>query len=123
VSAREKYLSNKRLPLASQKPGEWDLEILLKGRQPEKRNNTMSPRVKITGGSRHFPYTTAGRKAAKTHVATLKKQGYNARLDESLGMRRGKEAGKKMTMKGRRDVSKGVRKAAGKRPYNVGTMR
>ena len=83
----------------------------------------MSPRVTVKGGSRDFPYTPAGRKAARTHVATLKKQGYNARLDEALGMRRGKEAGKKMTMKGRRDVSKGVRKAAGRRPYNVGTMR
>jgi|TARA_R110002020_G_scaffold192200_4_gene392220 hypothetical protein len=81
------------------------------------------PKVTVTGGGRHFPYTDAGKKAAKAHVASLKKQGYNARLDESLGMRKGKEAGKKMSMKGRRDVSKGVRKAYGKRPYKVGTMK
>ena len=81
------------------------------------------PRVRITGGSREFSYTPAGRRAAKAHVASLKKQGYNARLDESLGMRQGKESGKKMSMKGRRDVSKAVRKAYGKRAYKVGTMR
>ena len=35
------------------------------------------------------------------------KQGYKAREDESLGMRTGKEAGKKQTMKARRDESYG----------------
>ena len=34
-----------------------------------------------------------------------KKQGYNARLDESLGMRRGKASSKKQGMKARRDES------------------
>ncbi len=43
----------------------------------------------------------------------MKKQGYNDRLDERLGMTRGKQSGKKMTMKGRRDVSKGTRKPKG----------
>jgi|TARA_R100001163_G_C4908290_1_gene93745 hypothetical protein len=42
-----------------------------------------------------------------------KKQGYNARKDEQLGMTRGKEAGKKMSMKGRRDVAKATRKPKG----------
>ena len=41
------------------------------------------------------------------------KQGYKAREDESLGMRTGKEAGKKQTMKDRRDESYGK---WGKRP-------
>ena len=36
------------------------------------------------------------------------KQGYKAREDESLGMRTGKEAGKKQTMKARRDESYGA---------------
>ena len=40
-------------------------------------------------------------------------QGYNARKDEQLGMTRGKEAGKKMSMKGRRDVAKATRKPRG----------
>ena len=41
------------------------------------------------------------------------KQGYNARKDEQLAMTRGKEKGKKMSMKGRRDVAKGTRKPKG----------
>jgi hypothetical protein len=38
------------------------------------------------------------------------KQGYNSRLDESLGMRRGKESSKKQSYKSRRDESRGMRK-------------
>ena len=49
-----------------------------------------------------------------------KKQGYDARLDESLGERDGK---KSQSFKDRRDESKGAEKAAGKRAYSaVGTM-
>lgn len=52
---------------------------------------------------------------------TMKKQGYNSRLDESLGSRnKGK---KKQTLKDRRDESKGMEKAEGKRAYaSVKTM-
>ena len=51
-----------------------------------------------------------------------KKQGYNARLNERLGMTRGKQSGKKMSSAGRRKVSKGVRKAAGGKPFGfIGT--
>ena len=53
----------------------------------------------------------------------MKKQGYNARLDESLGARRGAESTKSQSFKARRDESKGAEKAAGKRAYSaVGTM-
>mgnify|MGYP003677901908 CR=1 FL=1 len=49
-----------------------------------------------------------------------KKQGYNARLDESLGSRNGK---KTQSLKSRRNESKGTEKAAGKRAYSaVSTM-
>jgi len=50
-----------------------------------------------------------------------KRQGYNARLDESLGERnRGR---KTQSLKSRRDESKGTEKAMGKRAYSaVGTM-
>lgn len=50
-----------------------------------------------------------------------KKQGYNARLDESLGARnKGK---KKQSLKSRRDESKGMEKALGRRAYSsVRTM-
>ena len=42
-------------------------------------------------------------------------QGYNARLDDSLGARNGK---KKQSMKSRRDESKGAKTAAGKKAYS-----
>ena len=42
-----------------------------------------------------------------------KKQGYNARKDEQLGMTRGKQSGKKMAMSGRRKVAKSTRKGGG----------
>ena len=46
-----------------------------------------------------------------------KKQGYNARLDESLGMRhRGK---KKQGLKARRDESKAMEKALGRKAYSA----
>jgi hypothetical protein len=45
----------------------------------------------------------------------MKKQGYNDRLDESLGMRNGK---KMQSFKDRRNESKGVLKAKGKHPYS-----
>ena len=49
---------------------------------------------------------------------TAKKQGYNDRLDESLGMRTGRASTKTQSMKSRRDESKGAKKAAGKRAYS-----
>ena len=57
-----------------------------------------------------FPYAKGGDK----------KQGYDDRLDESLGARDGK---KSQSFKDRRDESKGAEKAAGKRAYSaVSTM-
>ena len=43
----------------------------------------------------------------------MAKQGYNARLDESLGMRRGPEKGMKQSYKARRDESRGMRDKSG----------
>ena len=66
--------------------------------------------------SSRFPYDKGGKSGAK-------KQGYNARLDESLGARRGAESTKSQSLKSRRDESKDAEKAAGKRAYSaVGTM-
>ena len=45
-----------------------------------------------------------------------KKQGYDDRLDESLGARRWK---KSQSFKARRDESKGMEKASGKRAYSA----
>ena len=52
-----------------------------------------------------FPYASATEK---------KKQGYDDRLDESLGARRGK---KSQSFKARRDESKGMEKSMGRRAY------
>ena len=53
----------------------------------------------------------------------MKRQGFNDKLDESLGMRRGKESRMRQSMKDRRDESKGMEKAMGRRAYaSVGTM-
>ena len=62
----------------------------------------------------------AGRAMMKKGGATKKAkgkkmQGYNARLDESLGARKGK---KSQSLKARRDESKGAKKAAGKKAYS-----
>ena len=43
----------------------------------------------------------------------MKKQGYNSRKDEQLGMTRGKASKKKMSMSGRRKVAKATRKPKG----------
>tara|TARA_R110001599_G_scaffold350981_1_gene581909 strand:- start:657 stop:917 length:261 start_codon:yes stop_codon:yes gene_type:complete len=43
------------------------------------------------------------------------KQGYNARLDDSLGAKHGK---KSQSMKARRDESEGVEKSMGKRKFS-----
>ena len=54
----------------------------------------------------------------KRHMATggkVKKQGYNDRLDESMGARSGK---KSQSLKSRRDESKGMEKAKGKGAYS-----
>ena len=66
--------------------------------------------------SSRFPYDKGGKSGAK-------KQGYDARLDESLGARRGAESTKSQSFKARRDESKGMEKSMGRRAYAaVGTM-
>ena len=60
-----------------------------------------------------FPYAKRAKKSTGG-------QGYDDRLDESLGARDGK---KSQSFKDRRDESKGAEKAAGKRAYSaVSTM-
>jgi|TARA_R110002020_G_scaffold130754_1_gene292405 hypothetical protein len=63
-----------------------------------------------------FPYK-------KAEGGSAKRQGYNARLDESLGARRGAESTKSQSLKARRDESKGAERSKGRRAYAaVGTM-
>lgn len=54
-------------------------------------------------------------KKAKTLPGFSEKdhQGYDARKDEQLGMTRGKESSKDMSLKGRRDVARATRKPKG----------
>ena len=52
--------------------------------------------------SSRFPYDKGGKSGAK-------KQGANAGLDESLGMRDGKESTKTQSFKDRRDESRGAK--------------
>ena len=49
-------------------------------------------------------------------MAEAKKQGYNDKDDEAIGAKDGAEKDKKVSMKGRRDMSRGMEKAMGKRP-------
>ena len=56
-----------------------------------------------------------GKGSSMKKKTKTKKQGYNARLDESLGMRKGKASSKKQSMKSRRDESKGMAKKVGKK--------
>mgnify|MGYP003124004285 CR=1 FL=1 len=67
------------------------------------------------------PYKSRfGGKAAMKKGGRAKKQGYNDRLDESLGARHGK---KSQSFKARRDESKGMEKSMGRRAYaSVKTM-
>lgn len=51
----------------------------------------------------------------------MKKQGYNSKMDESLGAK--SKGPKKQSMKARRDESKGMAKSMGKKAYSsVKTM-
>ena len=69
-------------------------------------------------GTRPYKSRFNGKRAKKSTGG--KSQGYNARLDESLGARDGK---KSQSFKDRRDESKGAEKAAGHRAYSaVSTM-
>ena len=53
-------------------------------------------------------FLASAKKKAKDKVGYKGHQGYAAREDESLGMRRGKESTKKQGMKARRDESYGA---------------
>ena len=69
-------------------------------------------------GTRPYKARFNGKRAKKSTGG--KSQGYDDRLDESLGARHGK---KSQSFKARRDESKGAEKAAGHRAYSaVSTM-
>ena len=65
-------------------------------------------------GTRPYKSRFNGKRAKKSLGG--KSQGYDDRLDESLGARHGK---KSQSFKARRDESKGAEKAAGHRAYSA----
>jgi len=65
-------------------------------------------------GTRPYKSRFNGKRAKKSIGG--KSQGYDDRLDESLGARHGK---KSQSFKARRDESKGAEKAAGHRAYSA----
>jgi hypothetical protein len=86
---------------------------------------TFAGMKKATGGSTTMKkskgYAKGGMKKAKGYAKGG--QGYNDKLDESLGMRDGKESTKKQSFKDRRDESAGMEKSLGRRKYaSVDTM-
>tara|TARA_R110000803_G_scaffold150174_1_gene215589 strand:+ start:1660 stop:2493 length:834 start_codon:yes stop_codon:yes gene_type:complete len=58
---------------------------------------------------------TAKQKARSKTPTKMKKQGYNARLDDSLGAKNGK---KKQSMKSRRDESEGMEESKGNKKFS-----
>lgn len=57
-----------------------------------------------------------GKGYSRSKTIRFRSQGYNARLDESLGARTGK---KSQSLKSRRDESKGASKARGRKAYSA----
>jgi len=87
------------------------------------RNKSMDMKKPRQGkGSKPNPFSAGASTTKKSKPKKKKKeQGYNARLDESLGMRN--RGGKSQSLKSRRDESKGMEKAKGRRAYaSVKTM-
>ena len=88
------------------------------------RNKPMDSAAKFLSGTKKkakdkVGYPTKKKSGVKDkvgHPVKKKKQGYAAREDESLGMRRGKESLKKQSMKDRRNESYG---AWGKRDRKI----
>ena len=68
-------------------------------------------------------YAYGGSVERRGHGGMMHSQGYNDRLDESLGNRNRDEPLMMQSFKDRRDESKGMEKSMGRRPYSsVGTM-
>ena len=97
------------------------LNLLLKGKKVAGAIKSVKPQVKPSGTKslidkykktvenvKSTPDVISRKKKAVKEIhGFVKKQGYKAREDESLGMRTGKESTKKQSMKDRRDESYG----------------
>ena len=91
------------------------------------RTGKQSSKTQSSKARRDDSYGKWGKRGKEDRKVTMahggKTQGYNDKLDESLGIRTGKATTKLQTKKDRRDESKGMKKSSGKRAYSaVGTM-
>lgn len=79
--------------------------------EPHSRSNVSKKEMRDAGSLAHMRTPKEDRKklAASMVKKKMKKQGYNDRLDESLGERRGAESTKSQSYKDRRDESRGMR--------------
>ena len=103
-----------------------DLNISEKKEDSKKGNKEEQKRMEgaIRDNEIHIDKLNKDKKADKKKLAKLKAdepkdvseaQGYNDRDDEAIGAKDGAEKDKKVSMKGRRDMSRGMEKAMGKR--------
>ena len=80
--------------------------------------NKTAKKIRAKGKNARVVSFKDGRKTKYAiYISKRKRQGYNARMDESLGMRRGASRTKSQSMKSRRDESKGMSKSMGRRAY------
>lgn len=79
--------------------------------EPHSRSKVTKKDMMEAGRNAHMRAPKEDRKklAASMVKKKMKKQGYNDRLDESLGERRGRESTKEQSYKDRRDESRGMR--------------
>ena len=82
--------------------------LFMKNTNPEKFN---------VGGEIVRAYDVNVNSGVGTYARGGKSQGYNAQLDESLGMRKGAKRTKQQSDKDRRDEAKAMNKAMGRRAY------
>ena len=99
--------------------GHSPMENQNKGYAKQERKDLMQdmPIVKDAMGGRSWMSKHSKSALRMGHSPAEMKQGYNARLDESLA-KDGKESTKKQSMKDRRDESKGMEKSKGKKAYS-----
>ena len=81
------------------------------GKETQMEDNSMGSAKMISGS-----HSKGGFMKYSKSYGQAKVQGYNAREDEALGMKDGKESSKKQSDKDRRDESRGENKAQGNKP-------
>jgi hypothetical protein len=82
---------------------------------PKKRVTKIEGTTKYNVGPDKMTEFKTTSRTVKKSPTKMKKQGYNARLDDSLGAKHGK---KSQSLKSRRDESEGMEKSMGKRKFS-----